>query len=309
MGMAPPTESPPGDGCLTCSCIDDLLVAVERSQNNDMTGDVAAHATDHAFCAWHQFEPESSRGSTAGLPATLAQAFVGEAENFKRNWPMIRAAWENRLWSMRAACGYRLDNGSLFDLPDLARRCIEDQALTRIVENAWQARLKASADGNGAPRPNEAHPCQTAWTVCVMVMNAQRVEHAAALKNVLKDRDLTRLLQAEPRLASSIFLIVQHADSLPAFQAEMLEKLDELAKKGMLPARNVAMLTDRVMAKTKKKQHFGTQMSCDRGEVVYRPPLDASREEVDRRRKEVGLPPLEEMERMMAEQFCSHQQR
>ncbi len=296
------------ENCLTCRCVADILAARARLRS-DKTADISANREEHHVpCAWERLGTGSREKLTSEFPVALRKAFKGEAEGLEKNWPAIRDAWQRELQTMTAACGYRFDSGSLAGLPVLVRRCIEDQALTRILARAWRERLKAAAEtseGKPASQRTATNPCQAAWGACVATMNVQRVENAAALMAFMEGAELAKTLQNEPRLAGSIFLITQHADSLPSFQAAMLGELTALSKRGLLPAREVAMLTDRVMAKIRGKQHFGTQMSCAEGKVVYRPPLDAAREVVDQRRQEVGLPTLDRMEQMMAERFCA----
>ena len=309
LGAAFSSQSTSTQICLTCRCVDATLTAIAQV-GSDEAADSAAIGDGPASCVWPRLETRSGGHPVAGLPAALRKALLREAESLKQNWPAIHAAWKAELQTMKAACGYRFDSGALAGLPDLVRRCVEDQALTRLLERAWRARLKASAEIDRAShsRTAMANPCLTAWGACVTAMNLQRVDNAAALMERMNATDIARALKKEPRLAGSIFLITQHADSLPAFQKDMLDRLARLSKRGLLPARDIAMLTDRVMARSQGKQHFGTQMSCAAGKVVYRPPLDATRQEVDRRRQEVGLPPLAQMERMMAERFCARHQ-
>lgn len=56
--------------------------------------------------------------------------------------------------------------------------------------------------------------------------------------------------------------------------------------------RNVAYLTDRVLLAEGKKQVYGTQFILEKGKWKPRPLEDEAN--VDRRRAEVGLPPLAE---------------
>lgn len=91
------------------------------------------------------------------------------------------------------------------------------------------------------------------------------------------------------------FLLVQHADSDPAFQARVLPKLAALQKKGMVSGENFAMLTDRVLRAQHKPQRYGTQFATDHdhpGTVAVQPMEDPMH--IDARRASVGMMPLDD---------------
>lgn len=89
------------------------------------------------------------------------------------------------------------------------------------------------------------------------------------------------------------FLLVQHADSDPAFQASVLPKLAALQKKGMVSGPDFALLTDRVLRAQGKPQRYGTQFAPDHdrpGTFAAEPMVDPTH--IDTRRASVGLMPL-----------------
>jgi hypothetical protein len=90
--------------------------------------------------------------------------------------------------------------------------------------------------------------------------------------------------------ANAAWILVQHADHDRAFQKQCLEFLQEAVKKGEATGEHLAYLTDRVRLGEKKKQVYGTQVQLVDGKVQPYPIEDET--EVDKRRKEVGLPPL-----------------
>jgi hypothetical protein len=88
----------------------------------------------------------------------------------------------------------------------------------------------------------------------------------------------------------SAWLIVQHADHDRAFQKEVLGMLEELVAKQEVNPSGYAYLCDRIAIGDEKPQRFGTQGECIDGRWV---PLAIHDEEnVDVRRREVGLGPL-----------------
>jgi hypothetical protein len=117
----------------------------------------------------------------------------------------------------------------------------------------------------------------------------------------LDERNRTRLEQIVDRFgwpgkalvgedgADAAWLLVQHADGNLAFQKRCLT-LMRAAPRGDVEPRHIAYLTDRILAHEKKKQIYGTQLHGEGGKLVPDPIEDEAN--VDRRRAEVGLPPL-----------------
>lgn len=94
------------------------------------------------------------------------------------------------------------------------------------------------------------------------------------------------------------WLLVQHADHDPAFQKSVLRMLSKLYKSKETNPSNYAYLWDRVASSfndiTKRKpQRYGTQGQCV-GPGKWEPLPMEDEKNVDKRRKEVGLPTLEE---------------
>jgi hypothetical protein len=92
--------------------------------------------------------------------------------------------------------------------------------------------------------------------------------------------------------AHAAWLLVQHADHDRAFQKRCLALLAEAVKKGEATGANLAYLTDRVRVGDKQKQVYGTQFKTVDGKLV--PESIEDEANVDKRRKEVGLPTLAE---------------
>jgi hypothetical protein len=89
---------------------------------------------------------------------------------------------------------------------------------------------------------------------------------------------------------ANFFLLAQHADNDPAFQARVLEKAEPLMRNGELSRQQYALLTDRVLLAQGKKQRYGSQVEVKDGQSVPLPLDDA--EHVDARRATMGLEPL-----------------
>lgn len=86
------------------------------------------------------------------------------------------------------------------------------------------------------------------------------------------------------------FLLVQHSGHLALMMAA-LPKIEEDVKAGKASAQDYALLWDRLRLKLGEKQRYGTQIGTNKaGERVVLALED--RENVDKIRKEIGLPPL-----------------
>jgi len=92
--------------------------------------------------------------------------------------------------------------------------------------------------------------------------------------------------------ATTIFLVIQHADSLT--QVTYVPKMREAVTKGKAQAQNLALLEDRILTTQGKKQIYGSQVrqNKDTGKNEFFPIQDETN--VNKRRAAVGLQPLEE---------------
>jgi hypothetical protein len=100
--------------------------------------------------------------------------------------------------------------------------------------------------------------------------------------------------------ANAAWLLVQHADADPKFQRQSLDLMAKVPKDEVSQT-NLAYLTDRVLLAEGKKQLYGTQFTSVDGKWVPRPLEDAAN--VDKRRAEVGLPPLAEYTKLIEQQY------
>jgi hypothetical protein len=96
---------------------------------------------------------------------------------------------------------------------------------------------------------------------------------------------------------SAAFLLVQHADQDPAFQASMLAALVKAGKGGEIMQADVAMLTDRVLLAQHKPQRYGTQYDIDQANLAAMKPQPTEEPaHVDERRASMGLMPRADYE-------------
>jgi hypothetical protein len=101
----------------------------------------------------------------------------------------------------------------------------------------------------------------------------------------------------------AVFLMVQHADRDPAFQAAMLPKIEAAYQSGEIDGQSLALLTDRVAKAQGRPQVYGTQ-TTGHGRILVIDPIDDSAG-VDARRAKLGLPPLAVYKRFL-DSMLSH---
>lgn len=109
--------------------------------------------------------------------------------------------------------------------------------------------------------------------------------------------------------AEAALTFVQHADY--AFQKEMLPLVEKAYRSGGLSGPSYALLVDRVLVGEGKPQVYGTQAKrveeWNGEEPVLQPIEDEAN--VDKRRAEVGLPPLSEYREMLKRMYFPQSQR
>jgi hypothetical protein len=90
--------------------------------------------------------------------------------------------------------------------------------------------------------------------------------------------------------SEAAFVLVQHADYM--LQKEVLPLVRNAYLTGRLKGQDFALLQDRVLVREGKPQIYGTQFNIAGTELIPEPIEDEPN--VDRRRADVGLPPLAE---------------
>jgi hypothetical protein len=101
--------------------------------------------------------------------------------------------------------------------------------------------------------------------------------------------------------AHAAWLVIQHADLDRPFQKRCLDLVRQGFKLGEATGEQVAYLTDRVLVGENKKQLYGTQFQQRDGKWVPNPIEDEAN--VDKRRREVGLSPLAEYEKLLKKMY------
>ncbi|GAB4205304.1 MAG: hypothetical protein Fur0023_14020 [Bacteroidia bacterium] len=97
----------------------------------------------------------------------------------------------------------------------------------------------------------------------------------------------------------NFWVLVQHQDKHIDFQKKVLKEMKIYVRQDLAPPNLYAYLYDRVRKNSGKKQLYGTQCRLKNDSTGYEPyPLEKPHK-VNERRKEMGLPPIEEYIRQM----------
>ena len=126
--------------------------------------------------------------------------------------------------------------------------------------------------------------------------------NAAWLKGIIAEKGWPGIARVDRDGAKAAWVIVQHADHDPAFQAQALALMENAAETGDVDAADLALLTDRVLLAQGKPQRYGTQFGdAADGAMELRPTEDM--ETLDARRRAVGLQPLAAYKAMLSEMY------
>ena len=156
---------------------------------------------------------------------------------------------------------------------ELLKRVDQDQA----IRNDWIKKGVTKADKTIIDRMVSIDKDNTEW-----------------LKTVIQKKGWPSNKLVGKEGSQAAWLIIQHADL--EFQKQMLPLVESSYKSGDLPGSDYALLLDRVLVGEGKPQIYGTQAEdfnkWEGEEPVMKPVADEAN--VDKRRAEVGLPPLYE---------------
>lgn len=124
-------------------------------------------------------------------------------------------------------------------------------------------------------------------------MEAVHRRNSARLAGIFDERGWPGVSLAGADGEDAAWVIVQHSIGEPAFQRRALELLKEATARGEAPPWQAAYLEDRIRACEGRPQVYGTQYDWDdNGEMSPYPPIEDA-ENVDERRRAVGLGTLE----------------
>ncbi len=117
--------------------------------------------------------------------------------------------------------------------------------------------------------------------------------HIPILKEIYNQIGYPTIERVGKESSTKFFTMIQHAGADVAFQEMMLDIISTEVKKGNVNGKDFAFLTDRVKLVQQQVQVYGTQVEFNTtlGQVYPKPLIDSIN--VNTRRKEIGLKPLE----------------
>lgn len=124
-------------------------------------------------------------------------------------------------------------------------------------------------------------------------------ENAAAALALVDAHGLEAINGAAPRAAGMIASIIQHGSTDD--QRRLLVELEPLALAGRFSGQRYALMYDRTAVNSGELQRYGSQMSCVEGRHALEPIEDEAN--VDARRAEMGLGPLEDYRTSLIEMY------
>jgi len=106
--------------------------------------------------------------------------------------------------------------------------------------------------------------------------------------------------------AKNAFLLVVQSNVDRDFQKTCLKLMEKEAAKGEVEWKDVAFLTDQLRVLDGFKQRYGTQVKINKGKVTFYAIEDEKN--VDKRRKEIGLPPLADFKKQLEDSLKTQNQ-
>jgi hypothetical protein len=180
------------------------------------------------------------------------------------------AAWQEAHPEELPAAVDARDAARHFTLPEL-RRELE----TRFALDQKTRRTYLSA------------PLDPQWREAVLRMDAANL---IWLKQLIRTTGVPTAEQVGENGVKWTWLLVQHADADPTFQASVVPEFARRFEAGELSADAFAKLSDRVLVAAGKPQEFGTQFDWLYGHFDPKGSVDLAA--IDARRRKIGLMPL-----------------
>jgi hypothetical protein len=164
-------------------------------------------------------------------------------------------------------------------------------------ELSKMAEIDQLAAANMIPPDNYKHLSLEEWQ---SFQDSVYSTHQIRLKEVFDKYGFVGYDLAGEKGSSNFWLMVQHSDHNPDFQNEVLRKMKIEVDKGNADSKIYGLLVDRVKINTGQAQVYGTQVDYKMNPCRAFPKNLADSANVNKRREEIGLQPLEEYLNMMA---------
>lgn len=146
------------------------------------------------------------------------------------------------------------------------------------------------------------------WTSALSRSRGARVDVTSTdyMKGVLEDFDWIDIQRFGGRISNQAWLLVQHADRDPAFQALALDRMTPYLESNGVKKSNYAYLFDRVAVNHGREQYYGTQpiWECTENGLELAPLQEP--ETVNERRATLGMGTVEESLANMTAAVCGN---
>lgn len=168
------------------------------------------------------------------------------------------------------------------------------------IDSALRAELLAIGQADQAARAGFGAAMAARDTVYLQRLMAGDSARTLRLREIVRAHGWPVPSRAGADGAEAAWLVLQHSDDL-AWQQSLLPVLDAHARAGELPRPEVAMLTDRVLVRSDRPQRYGSSFAVVEGRLVAHPIEEFAG--LEARRAAVGLPPMAEYVRKLAEVY------
>jgi hypothetical protein len=194
-----------------------------------------------------------------------------------------------RMCPLRQCSGTKPSNAPSVQDPELRSELLRRMKAEQDTRAEWQ---RLGFDASAREKPE----------VKAVLERMEQIDkdNLAWLKEVVQSKGWPTKSMVGKDGALGAFLIAQHAVSDLEFMNTCLGHLKKAHKTGDAEGQWVALMTDRLLVmREKKKQLYGTQLTLKDGKLVPQPIEDE--ENVDARRKEMGMSPLADYLKMVNE--------
>ena len=179
---------------------------------------------------------------------------------------------------------------------ELLKRMKADQDVRGKI-NEWQMKNSSKETFDEDTFEASLNPEQKAeWKALGDTMQRTDAENTKRMEEIVDRHGWPTSTLVGKDGSFAAWLLVQHADGSPMFQRKCLDLMSKVPHDEVRPC-DLAYLTDRVLLAEGKKQRYGSQISFTGGKCKPQPIEDEAN--VNRRRKEVGLEPIEEYLKMV----------
>lgn len=154
-------------------------------------------------------------------------------------------------------------------------------------------------------RTNEGSGDQL-WAGQLATSEAVRTDlrSAEAMRKLMTEYDWIDAHRFGGPTSNRAWLLIQHADRDPELRLQALDRMQGYLADDGVSRENYAFLWDRVAVNHNRLQRYGTQpiWQCENGELNLAPLEEP--DQLDQRRIEMGLGPVEASLAAMEQQFC-----